>query len=386
MGTLLTDLNQLELAEKHLKYAYQLDSSNSTIHRNLGCLYEFSGNFKNAENEFKKCLRIDPNNFEVQKALSFNFFYKRDFVNFRKLYKSRLKIPGEIKSIKTSKLIKDHNDLNDFKDKNILIYPEQGIGDEVFFSGLVEKFISKTRAKIIFLTNNRLLPIFRRSFKFKIYDVLDVDNLKFDFDYSMPMGSLIEFIEFEKDSHYPQSQYLYPDKKLVSQWKNILNSLSKKPKIGISWKGGNNINNKRRRSINLNELATHLPKEYDYISLQYGDCEDEINEAEKNTGINIFYWDDVNPLKSIDQQFAQIAALDAVISIQNSTLHFAGSLGIKSLALLPICPDFRWRNNSDKSMFYESLNCLRQENYNDWQNIFSKLGTQIAQLIKKGIK
>ena len=257
------------------------------------------------------------------------------------------------------------------KTKKILIYPEQGIGDEVFYAGFLKSFIKKYPYELVIACNERLKPIFKRSFiNNKIIGVSEIASLGPTIDFEMPIGSLIEYIKFEEDNNFPQKQFLYAENDKIKKWEKIFNKLSRKPKIGISWSGGLHLNNKIRRSFPLEELMQYMPLKFDYISLQYGACENEIKTTEDKLGHKIYYWKDVDPLVSLEEQFAQISALDCVVSAQNSTLHFSGALGINSIALLPISPDYRWRNDGNSSLFYKTINCIRQSDYNSWDKVF----------------
>lgn len=64
-----------------------------------------------------------------------------------------------------------------------------------------------------------------------------------------------------------------------------------------------------------------------FINLQYGDVQPDIDLAIDISGTTIHHWHNSDPLKDMDNFAAQIAALDLVISVDNSTVHLAGALG-----------------------------------------------------------
>ena len=71
----------------------------------------------------------------------------------------------------------------------------------------------------------------------------------------------------------------------------------------------------------------------------------------------------------MDGWLSQVAAMDAVISIANTTVHGAGGLGIPTLCLVSQQADWRW---IDPSIFkgcywYPSVDATYQVSKNNWQ-------------------
>ena len=104
--------------------------------------------------------------------------------------------------------------------------------------------------------------------------------------------------------------------------------------IGLAW-FTNNQTTGRSRSIDLALLAPLFGgPDLKWISLQYGDT-DALERETAGTGMVVDR--SVDQFVSIDRFAAQIAAMDLVITIDNSTAHLAGSLGIPTWVLLPFC-------------------------------------------------
>jgi ADP-heptose:LPS heptosyltransferase len=90
----------------------------------------------------------------------------------------------------------------------------------------------------------------------------------------------------------------------------------------------------------------------------------------------------VDPLTDLDRFAAQVAAMDVVISIDNSTVHMAGSLGVETWALLPFVPDWRWRGEGEQSFWYASVQLMRQAQIGGFAPLIKavalKLGRKIS--------
>ena len=97
--------------------------------------------------------------------------------------------------------------------------------------------------------------------------------------------------------------------------------------------------------------------------------------------ITIHDWDDVDPLKDLDNFAAQIAALDLIISVDNSTVHMAGALGKPVWILLSYVPDWRWMLNRKDSPWYPTVKLFRQPSLGDWKSVLNQIKDELARFI-----
>jgi hypothetical protein len=81
----------------------------------------------------------------------------------------------------------------------------------------------------------------------------------------------------------------------------------------------------------------------------------------------------VNQLTDMDMFAAQIAALDLVITIDNSTAHLAGALRVPVWLLLPFAADWRWMQAGEESPWYPSMRLFRQPKLRDWQAVVERV-------------
>jgi ADP-heptose:LPS heptosyltransferase len=77
----------------------------------------------------------------------------------------------------------------------------------------------------------------------------------------------------------------------------------------------------------------------------------------------------VDQFANIDRFAAQIAAMDMVITIDNSTAHLAGALGVPVSLLLPFAADWRWLVQRIDSPWYPTMRLLRQPKPGDWETV-----------------
>ena len=110
------------------------------------------------------------------------------------------------------------------------------------------------------------------------------------------------------------------------------------------------------RSIPLPEfLEGFKGKDVELVNLQYGDCKDEIEDAYQKTGIAVKSVNEIDTFVNIDHLASLIQCCDRVITIDNSTVHLAASMGKPTNLLLPHVTDWRWCCGQKSALWYDEL-------------------------------
>lgn len=274
-------------------------------------------------------------------------------------------------------------------DKSILVYGEQGVGDEVMFMSCLPDVCDQA-AETVVACDRRLVPLFQRSFPTATVvpteQIVHPEGLKRlgATDFVTPCGSLPRNLR-RRGSDFPVSEsFLQADAQAVLEWKARL-SESQKLTVGISWRGGKNSEEQTRRSLPLMEWE-HVLKTQDvrFVNLQYGECRQEILEVSGTYGVQIESFPEINPLLELDRFAALISALDLVISIDNSTVHLAGALGIPVWAT--VCnhatSSWRWLQNRDDTLWYKSVRIDRKSPDTDWQKLIDLSAMRLKERLR----
>lgn len=256
------------------------------------------------------------------------------------------------------------------KGKKLLLWSSQGIGDIIMFASFVP-WLLKEGAQVTLATYKKLMPLFARSFPGVTLiehtpSLLEKHSNLCDFQASL--GQLMPYVlpHYEPSEHKP---YLKADKDYAATLRKDYQGRAKGKKlIGISW-STTNAQSFSQRNIPLKEWSPmfNLP-DVQCVSLQYGDHKAAIDALNKKKPGALLYDATIDAYDSPDALAAQIAAMDAVISIQNSTVHLAGALGVKTTLLLSAASDWRWGLNRTDSRWYKSVTIERQETLLDWKN------------------
>ena len=108
----------------------------------------------------QKILEIEPNNADALYHLSLCYLFMKDFDKGWKYHESRYNLQSFVLLKKFVILLSNQFGTKPTK-KNILIYGEQGIGEQILYSQFIE-VIQDQFEKITIAVNKKLIPFFKK--------------------------------------------------------------------------------------------------------------------------------------------------------------------------------------------------------------------------------
>lgn len=224
-------------------------------------------------------------------------------------------------------------------DKKLLIWGEQGLGDELWFYGLLSEALSECK-HVIVECEPRLVSLMSRSFPNAKFRATNQRHMlafeQQDFDVHIPAGSLMALFRNTLDDLKKFKAYIKPRDDLIDDFSKRLIQFKGKKIIGICWRSGKLDINRNQHYLSLDELEPVFNlDDCVFVNLQYGDCEDELCRVEQQLGISIIRWDDVDLKNNQEQLAAIISCLDAVVSAGTAVAQMAISCGKKTLLFGP---------------------------------------------------
>lgn len=225
-----------------------------------------------------------------------------------------------------------HWNMSSPRQSNLLVWAEQGLGDELIFATMLSDQLKLT-PNIIFECDERLVPIFSRTYPEIVvrphsYDIYNYNKQKIhDFEFHIPVANLAYLHRDEIKKFPSKSQILKIDLDKKIKFKNRLENQSNKILIGICWRSGilSPVRNSEYTSI-LDWAPIFAIPNACFVNLQYGECEEEIQQAEENFNIEILRWEDLNLKLDIDDVMALMDNLDIVVTACTAVFPMAGSL------------------------------------------------------------
>ena len=265
-------------------------------------------------------------------------------------------------------------------DGRLLVYSEQGVGDYVMYA-LLFKELRRFAKSITIEVNPRVASLFRRSFP----DMRIIDRNALPVDWNpaahaakVSMGDLPLRLKADLENMPNREGFLIAEPSLALKLRAKYQSLFPgKRLVGISWRSGNR-DSATIRSIDLSLMkAIFDTPDCAFVCLQYGDNSRDLDKLKAETGHEI-HWDrEVDPLHVLDPFAAQVAAMDLIISVDNSTVHFAGALGVPCWVMLPVNSDWRWLVERPNSIWYDSLELFRQQLGDGWEQLIGRAAEKL---------
>lgn len=269
------------------------------------------------------------------------------------------------------------------KGKWVVVYGEQGIGDEIMFASMVPDIMKD--CNVILDVHPRLADLFRNSFPntpvFGTRKVKDIPWADFGtIDYKLSIGSLGKFYRKKKED-FPGTPYIKADDKLVEKYHEKLKSLGRKLNVGISWRGGTKKTNRSTRYIKLDLLKPLLSLDANFISLQYNkDSRKDVDVfMEKNPDIALHHWQDV--LDDYDETAGLVANLDVIFSVPQSVVHLAGAMGVETYQLTPKKAMWQMGPYGEDMPWYSCVKNIWQGNDCKWEPVVDKASKILKEMI-----
>ena len=373
-GLVLQDLKRLEEALSSYDKAISLHEDYAEAYSNRGTVLEELKRLEEALSSYEKAISINKDYAEAYWNSSICYLLAGNFNEGWARYEWR----WQSKSIsKTAGIRKFSQPLwlgtEVLKDQTIFLYAEQGLGDTIQFSRYVS-LVAGLGAKVVLEVQPSLVKLL--SYLEGISQIISKGDKLPNFDYQCPLMSLPLAFKTELKTIPSVSKNISTDEKKVEKWQAILGEKTK-PRVGIVWSGAVNHKNDLQRSLKLSQLITHLPSDYEYLSLQK-----EISDVDKEVLIECckikHFGDD---LKDFTDTAALCELIDIVISVDTSVAHLAGTLGKNTWILLPYSPDWRWLLDRNDSPWYSSVKLYRQEKINDWESVLVNIESDLKKLL-----
>jgi tetratricopeptide (TPR) repeat protein len=379
-GITLRELGRLVDAEHALRTAVELDSKSPDARSHLALVLIDQGRFEEGDELLCDTLGEQTDHADarwtraVLNLLRGRFDLAWDDYEWRETKREK---PSRVDGV-------PHWDGTPIDRGSLLIFAEQGLGDQIMFASCLEDALSLC-PKCVIECDARLEALFRRSFPRATVVPADKQHPpRWLQDLTSPITAQLSIASLprrfrSRTSDFPtRERYLIPDSAKVVSWRERLQALGPGPKIGLSWTGGTAKTRRSLRSVPLEQLLPVLRAGpgCHFVNLQYVDSKSEVSAMSLRHGITVHDFQEIN--ESYDETAAFMGALDLVISVCTSAIHLAGAIGTPVWIIASAAPEWRYLASGKGMPWYSSAKIWRQKELGEWGAVIQAIARELA--------
>ena len=381
LGSVLMRMGQRSQALAAFKQAIDLGETAAETLTNYATALSDVGQFERAEPYYKKMLDLYPapsgHQFLYGGQLLKNGLWKDGWTYYdRRFLKEEFR--GHERNFRAPMW-----DGTALGDRAMLLWGEQGIGDEIRFAGMVRDALD-SGGEIAIECSPKLAALFERSFPGITVIVAPYTagpHADAHFDVMCPLGTLGRFSRPNAESFPRHQGYLTTDPARVRDLAARLQAIASGPTIGVCWRSGMAGTFRSDYYTTVQELGPLFRIEgATFVNLQYDVTDAEIAEVRSRHGVTLHRWDDLDLFNDLDGAAALTQGLDLVISAATSVSCMGGALGVPTWEFRPtpvpenflidgFCPWFPSLRYADKRLG------------EPWSKVFRRLGAEVADLV-----
>jgi tetratricopeptide (TPR) repeat protein len=354
LGVCLWQMGELPQAIHYVELAARHRPQELAIRRLLGSIYGEAGRTAEAEAELLAALAIQPDDGQAKLGLAGLYLSLGRYVEGWPLLRSRIALhPDLVPQINLSFPEWRGQPL---ARKSILIWVEQGFGDQIQFARFVNTLKAQGAARVSLGCRPALVDLFEtltgvdRLLPARVREQISIEPHDYwcrCFDLAGTLGVTLETL--------PAEPYLAAPAERRARWADFGAGAPSPPRVGLVWQAS---------PTGFNGANKGLPPQ----------------EAQRLLAAGCV---SLHPEDTAAQDFADTAAiverLDLVISIDTSVAHLAGAMGKPCWTLLPFLRcDWRWLRGRTDSPWYPSMRLYRHGERQDWTGLVDRVLADLA--------
>jgi hypothetical protein len=254
---------------------------------------------------------------------------------------------------------------------------KQGLATAIHHASSVGRALARA-ARLIVLVERRLVPLFQRTFPAADVRAVGPDGKAAYGEAQAFAGVQHLTAVFETDEVAIRRHFapLKPDPARVTELRARYRK-DERPLVGVAWGSSN-------PGKDLPPLAAWRSligrPDLRFVSLQYGQVESDLKVLTDGKPERILHDGSIDQLVDMDLFAAQVAAMDAVVTISNTGAHLAGALGIPSVFILGDGFKRSWPVEGDRTPYYPSA-VLVSKRERPWAAVMDEAEETLTRLL-----
>lgn len=278
--------------------------------------------------------------------------------------------------------------------KRLLVVGEQGLGDEVLFANVLGDVVERIgpEGKLLLAVEKRIVPLFQRSLpnaQVGAHATWDLGAGRLGrtagfledlsgVDLWTPMGSLLREFRRTVEAYPTADAYLSPDPARVAHWKAALAAAPAGARVGLLWKSAVGRDSRHRYFSPFAAWAPVLAqKGVTFVNLQYGDCAEELAQAERDFGVTMWQPPGIDLKQDLDDVAALSCALDLVVGFSNATLNIAGACGVPTF-LISTLGAWPRVGQDERYPWYPRTRTFLPPAYGEWDGVMADVAAAVG--------
>ncbi len=364
-------LDDLKRARRWADRAAEIAPNDHAPQMARGLVLQALLEFEEAEAAFRAGIEIAPKNADFHSALAFQKLLTGDWPEgwrlFDKVNQAMTKVRlGSADPWKGERL----------DDDKLHLWALEGVGDFLMMARLLPEIENRTN-NLTIECDERLIPLLKRSVTSASFVGLRPAKVGKKLpalgDVQSTDRGVIRHLSPDLNPAQLETGSLQPDQARADALrKSYQKQFPGQLLVGVSWYTTSAAQGRARSVLPLALDPIFEQSHCQFIDLQYRDPSHPMDAYNLPAG-KVYRDDTVDSRDDFDGLAAQLAALDLVITVDNSTAQLAGALGVPGWVLLHQLPDWRWGLRGDSSDWYPSLRLFRQSAQGDWAGVLKQV-------------
>ena len=372
-GLVLKELGRYQEAIESYEKAISIKPDFYEAWLNHGSALSEIKNYDQAVKSYNHTINIKPDFYNAHCNKAFIQLLTGDFENGWVNYEHRWGIT-KAEPYRHSNIAR-LKDVQEVKDKKILVWGEQGHGDTIQFVRYVQ-MIQDKGAKVTLEVQPSLKKLLSDSIT--NCEVICPGESSQKYDYEIPLMSLGLLFKTNLSSIPSKTRYLRASEAKLEFWSQNLKLKDGQLNIGIACSGFIGEKHFDNRLIDIEKFQPFSDSANIFL-IQKDLRSSDAKYLESQKSIRYLG----NEIHSFEDTAAIIELMDSIVTIDTSIAHLAGALNKKTYLILAWNPDWRWLQDRSDSPWYPSVNLIRQKSINNWDGCLESIFTSLNNSMPK---
>lgn len=256
----------------------------------------------------------------------------------------------------------------DLAGKRLLIFKDQGIGDEIFFLRFVP-WLKKRGAWLRYLATPKIASVLSRCRQ--LDEVVTDTKPDSSVDYAVNAGDLPFLLGFADPADTPTPLELMPLPSKLDEMRETLARIGPSPYYAVTWRAGRDktryvgkLVRSLTKTMPMEAIAAHLPAEGTVLSLQRQPNQGETERLSALLGRPVHDFSALND--DLESMLAVLALIDDYYTVSNTNVHLLAGLGRTAKVFVPFPPEWRWLVAGAESPWFPGFRIIRQNPDGSW--------------------